>query len=212
MRASGARKRRGAAVTRRELEASGPEVDRRNCGRSIPTVDTTPSDLRGRKICVDTPLDGSILRAGPNRPPRGGLTTLGRRLAMTNSNYMGARILILESDDNARSALRELLTDEGYEVFAAADGTDRLEELLIQFEPDLVLVDADPPWSNGPALVAAADPNRPRAATVLLMSIRAESKRADAHVLAKPLDVDELLKTIAGLLRARRRSFLGSDD
>ncbi len=117
---------------------------------------------------------------------------------------MSPRILILEADDNARAALRELLADEGYEVFTAGDGPERLDELLVQFRPDLVLADAEQPRMRPPALVAAAGAAlAPEAAPILLMSIQPETLRADVRVLAKPLDVDELLRTIARLLRAR---------
>jgi len=117
---------------------------------------------------------------------------------------MTARILILEPDGNASSALRELLEDEGYEVFEVGEPDAPLEELLVQFEPDLVLADAGHPRHTSPALLAAASAASDAATPVVLMSINPSWRGTDVRVLAKPIDIDALFATIALLLRGRR--------
>ena len=53
---------------------------------------------------------------------------------------MKPRILIVEDEKTARQALSSLLTDEGYEVLAAADGA-TAQSIALQEEPDLILLD-----------------------------------------------------------------------
>ena len=50
------------------------------------------------------------------------------------------RILVVDDEVNARTALAELLREEGYQVETAADGFKALPKLE-ELEPDLVLTD-----------------------------------------------------------------------
>jgi DNA-binding response OmpR family regulator len=113
-----------------------------------------------------------------------------------------ARILIVEDEPNARAALRELLSDEGYDVRSAADGNDARRR-LDDFAPDLLLTDVHMPGMDGLGLVAAAR-RRDHAPAVVLMSARDDGGAADAPWLEKPIDIDALLAIIATELRARR--------
>lgn len=61
---------------------------------------------------------------------------------------MKARILIVEDEKAARQALASLLTDEGYEVLAAADGA-TAQSIALQQEPDLILLDIRLPDVDG---------------------------------------------------------------
>ena len=59
------------------------------------------------------------------------------------------RVLAVDDDPSALSALRQILTQKGYEVVTAADGESALE-LLAQEEPvDLALLDVTLPGMSG---------------------------------------------------------------
>ena len=58
------------------------------------------------------------------------------------------RILVVDDEVNARTALAELLRDEGYAVETAADGFKALGKLE-EFAPDLVLTDLKMPGMDG---------------------------------------------------------------
>jgi two-component system response regulator HydG len=99
------------------------------------------------------------------------------------------RILIVDDEPNARTALSELLRDEGYEVASADDGA-TARERLADFHPDVVLTDAQMPALDG-------------APTVVLMSARPRPAGSVAPFVGKPIDIDQLLRTVEGALRRR---------
>ena len=60
--------------------------------------------------------------------------------------------MIGEDDDRARDSLRALLTDEGYRVQTARDGTE-ISRLLKEAEFDAVLLDVRMPGKDGLSLL-----------------------------------------------------------
>ena len=73
------------------------------------------------------------------------------------------RVLVVDDEANARTALVELLRDEGYGVETAADGFKALGKMA-EFAPDLVLTDLKMPGMDGLQLLAKlreADPDLP---------------------------------------------------
>jgi DNA-binding NtrC family response regulator len=130
------------------------------------------------------------------------------------------RVLVVDDEVNARTALVELLRDEGYAVEAAADAFKALGKMA-EFAPDLVLTDLKMPGMDGLQLLAKlreADPDLP----VIVMTAFGEVETAVKAMrsgardyLAKPVNVGELsvviareleqrkLRAEAGLLRAR---------
>jgi CheY-like chemotaxis protein len=60
-----------------------------------------------------------------------------------------ARILVVDDEVNARTALAELLSEEGYVVESAADGFKALGKAA-DFAPDLVLTDLEMPLADRP--------------------------------------------------------------
>jgi len=130
------------------------------------------------------------------------------------------RVLVVDDEVNARTALTELLRDEGYAVEAAADGFKALGKIA-DFAPELVLTDLKMPGMDGVQLLGKiheSDPDLP----VVMMTAFGEvetavsAMRAGARdYLSKPVNVGELslvvaremtgrrLRAEAGLLRAR---------
>jgi CheY-like chemotaxis protein len=95
------------------------------------------------------------------------------------------RVLVVDDEPNARSALSELLREEGYEVATARDGVEALERIAT-FRPAVVLSDIQMPRVTGA-----------RAPIVVLMSAYAPSSEDSRFFIGKPIGIDELYKTIA---------------
>lgn len=126
------------------------------------------------------------------------------------------KILIAEDDDQAREALRELLTDEGHTVTAVADGA-AARSLLDVASPDsdsfdVALLDIRMPELDGLSLLRLLQ-DRHDSPAVLVMtaygasSIAIEAMKLGAYdYLPKPLRFDELLIQIERALESRRRT------
>src|SRR6266513_287884 len=74
-------------------------------------------------------------------------TALAKRMAMPK-----ARILVVDDELNARTALRSILSEEGYEIAEASDGEDGLAKIS-ELSPDVVLADVRMPKMDGLALL-----------------------------------------------------------
>jgi nucleotide-binding universal stress UspA family protein/CheY-like chemotaxis protein len=119
------------------------------------------------------------------------------------------RILVVDDEVNARTALTELLHDEGYTVDAAADGFKALGKMA-DFAPDLVLTDLKMPGMDGIQLlgkIRESDPELP----VVMMTAFGEvetavgAMRAGARdYLSKPVNVGELQVVVAREMAARK--------
>jgi DNA-binding NtrC family response regulator len=130
------------------------------------------------------------------------------------------RILIVDDEANARSALVELLREEGYTVEGAADGFKALGKLP-ELAPDLVLTDLKMPGMDGIDLLKKVHEHEPGIAVVVMTAFGAvetavAAMRAGANdYLTKPVNVAEMslvvkreieqrrLRAEAGIMRAR---------
>jgi DNA-binding NtrC family response regulator len=130
------------------------------------------------------------------------------------------RVLVVDDEANARTALAELLRDEGYAVETAGDGFKALGKIA-EFDPEVIVTDLKMPGMDGLELLRklrAEDEDR----VVIVMtafgaveSAVVAMKEGAADYLAKPINVTELtlvlkrelerlrLRREAGLLRAR---------
>lgn len=113
------------------------------------------------------------------------------------------RILIVDDEPNARDALSELLSDEGYEVSTAIDGL-AARARIAEFHPDLVLSDMHMPGLDGLALLASMRDVSGRPAMVL-MSAYPQPAAVETPFIAKPIDIDHLLAIVQETLAERRR-------
>src|SRR6266545_1413008 len=119
------------------------------------------------------------------------------------------RILIVDDEANARSALAELLRDEGFTVETAADGFKALPKLE-EFAPDLLLTDLCMPGMDGIDLMRKTHELDPETVAVLMTAHGAVEtavsamRQGAADYMTKPIAVEELLLIIERELERRR--------
>src|SRR5262244_3456782 len=82
------------------------------------------------------------------------------------------RVLIIDDEANARTALAELLRDEGYAVETAADGFKALPK-LDEFAPDLVVTDLKMPGLSGLELMGKVRERDPEAVVIVMTAFGA---------------------------------------
>ncbi len=108
-----------------------------------------------------------------------------------------ARILIVDDEANARSALAELLREDGYVVDTAADAFKALPK-LDDFKPDVLLTDLRMPGMTGLELLRKARERDPHCVLLVATaygavdSAVAAMREGAADYLQKPVDVERL--------------------
>ncbi len=128
---------------------------------------------------------------------------------------VSGRVLVVDDEPTLTEIIDELLTDEGLDVTTCNDSREALELLVREGPWDLLVTDQTMPNLLGTELARRARllcPGIP----VLLMSgdifgggFSGESDALVDGLLVKPLDSDELLATVAGLLRKDSPSTAG---
>lgn len=126
---------------------------------------------------------------------------------LSEADTAGGRVLIVEDDADIVDVLRRTLRAEGYEVRAAEDGPAALEELL-DFAPDLVVLDLGLPGMDGIEVCRRIREGQSSEVPVLMLTARTDAddrvtgldSGADDY-LVKPFDRAELLARIRALLR-----------
>jgi DNA-binding NtrC family response regulator len=119
------------------------------------------------------------------------------------------RILIVDDEANARTALAELLRDEGYAVETAADGFKALPKLE-EFTPDLVVTDLKMPGLTGLELMDKVRERDPEAVVIVMTAFGAVDtavqamKQGAADYLTKPVNVEELSLVLRRELERKR--------
>lgn len=119
-----------------------------------------------------------------------------------------SRILVVEDSEAIRTPLAAVLTGQGFEVLAAADGS-ALESQLGSFAPDLVILDVMVPGRDGFELlkvvreVSSAGVVMLTARDTVADRVQGLSSGADDYVL-KPFAMVELLARVLAVLRRVR--------
>jgi len=120
-----------------------------------------------------------------------------------------ARILVVDDEASARTALGEFLRSEGHEVETAADGFKAIARFA-EFEPDLVLTDLNMPGIDGVELLGKLKEMNPELPVVVMTAYGgvetavAAMHQGAADYLTKPLNLDELLIVIARTLESSK--------
>lgn len=117
------------------------------------------------------------------------------------------RVLVVDDDHAIRGFLAEALLDEGFEVRAAASGTEALSALRKGWRPDLILLDLMMPDMDGWSFRRAQRSLARGMAEVPVVVLSAARNLGQAAgeiepkaVFAKPFDLDALLATVDSLL------------
>jgi DNA-binding NtrC family response regulator len=119
-----------------------------------------------------------------------------------------ARILVVDDEVNARTALRTILSEEGYEVDEAADGEEGLARLQ-DFAPDVVLADVRMPKLDGLSLLRKAKEQGSEATFVMMTAFASVEAAVEAmrlgaeNYLVKPLNVGAVLVFLEKALEKR---------
>ena len=109
-------------------------------------------------------------------------------------------ILLVEDDDDIRTALGEILEDEGYRVTTVPHGLAALEALRGGGTPALILLDLYMPVMDGLEFLNQRRQLGARSASVPVVLFSASGSLPDvsvSDVLRKPVEVDQLLEVLA---------------
>jgi two-component system, NtrC family, nitrogen regulation response regulator NtrX len=127
-----------------------------------------------------------------------------------------SRILVVDDEADIRGLLKEILSEEGYEVEVAADATQARSSRATQV-PDLVLLDIWMPDTDGITLLREWSVTDGYDCPVVMMSghgtveTAVEATRLGAYdFVEKPLSLTKLLRTVERALDAGRRKRLSA--
>jgi len=127
-----------------------------------------------------------------------------------------SRILVVDDEADIRGLLKEILSEEGYEVDVAADATQARSSRATQV-PDLVLLDIWMPDTDGITLLREWSLTDGYDCPVVMMSghgtveTAVEATRLGAFdFVEKPLSLTKLLRTVERALDAGRRKRLSA--
>ncbi len=120
------------------------------------------------------------------------------------------QILVVDDELEIRSLLKEILTDEGYDVAVAADAQEARDSRT-QKDPDLVLLDIWMPDTDGISLLREWSRQEGMACPVVMMSghgtvdTAVEATRLGAFdYIEKPISLANLLRTVERALKEGR--------
>jgi DNA-binding response OmpR family regulator len=119
-----------------------------------------------------------------------------------------ARILIVDDDDAIRSTLKAILEDEGYLIDLAVTGREAIKKTE-ETSYNLALLDIRLPDMEGVELLKLMRDTVPKTRKIMVTgyptvqnAVTALNNSADAYLL-KPVDIEELLATVAQQLKAQ---------
>ncbi|MCZ6624353.1 MAG: UDP-3-O-acyl-N-acetylglucosamine deacetylase [Deltaproteobacteria bacterium] len=114
---------------------------------------------------------------------------------------MKKTILVVDDEDGIRESVREILSDEGYRVIEASDGT-RVPDLIRKEHPSLVLLDIWMPQVDGIGLLREIKKQEPEIKVVMISghgnidTAVTATKFGAFDFIEKPLSLDGLLVTV----------------
>jgi DNA-binding NtrC family response regulator len=117
-------------------------------------------------------------------------------------------IMVVEDDPGMRAVLREVLTDEGFQVHEEP-GPDRVPAAVERIRPRAIVLDRELPGNNGIELLATLARRHPGIPVLVITSfggatVRAEAIRAGAAAyLEKPFRMAMLLDTLRAITDKR---------
>ena len=129
----------------------------------------------------------------------------------------GARILIVDDDENIRKVLMAILEDKGYEMEATGTAREAIKKTDKKFY-NLALIDIRLPDMEGIDLLTKIRDTTPKMRKIIITgyptlqnAVDAVNKGADAYI-TKPFDVEKVLSTISQQLRKQEQEKMYSQD
>jgi len=108
-------------------------------------------------------------------------------------------VLVVDDDPLIADLVAQVLADEGYAVRRAADGLAALAAVE-RAQPDLIVSDVMMPRLDGHGLLARLRARGDRTPFVFVSAGQAVQARPDVAFVAKPFDLDRLLRAVADAL------------
>ena len=118
-----------------------------------------------------------------------------------------AKILVVDDDASSLELMEAMLVPNGYEIITANDGS-KAVAIIVEKKPDLILLDIMMPGLDGYSTLAKIKENKTisKIPVVMLTAMGYQLNKELAlqigavGYITKPIDLDELLKTISRLL------------
>jgi CheY-like chemotaxis protein len=175
----------GLYISRKIIEAHGGEVG----------VDSAPG--QGARFFLRLPR----IAAAPT-------SVAGRPVAPARHDELrGLKVLLVDDEANAVAALAALLGDEGLDVTSATSG-ERALTLAGARRPDVAVIDVQMPGMSGLTLLERLRHDDPGLRAVIMTGhlpdhagIAEARARGGVAYVGKPVDLDELLRTLGQLVR-----------
>jgi CheY-like chemotaxis protein len=128
-------------------------------------------------------------------------------LALTGEYVVAKKILIVDDEADPRNYLQALFAEAGYETAIATDGDEAMPKVK-EFQPDLITLDIIMPRESGQKFYRqlCKDPEYKKIPVVILSGVtRYKELFSRDHAtmpkplafVEKPIDKDELLKTVS---------------
>jgi CheY-like chemotaxis protein len=118
---------------------------------------------------------------------------------------VNGRILIVDDDAGSRTALSDVLRDEGFDVVAVDSSSAALERLRGPSPPRLIVLDLMMPGMDGWDL-RHEQKRDPKLAHIPVIAVSAAGKLPDPDVqFRKPLDLDKFLAAVKRYVHPARR-------
>jgi PAS domain S-box-containing protein len=177
----------GLYISRKIVEAHGGEIG----------VDSAPG--HGARFFFRLPR----IAAAPTP------VSAGAAAASPAGDLRGLKVLVVDDEASAVSALAALLGDEGLDVTSATSG-ERALVLAAASRPDVAVLDLQMPGMTGAMLLEQLRRHDPELPAVIMSGhladhtgiVQARASGGVAYV-GKPIDVDELLRTLGALAVSR---------
>ena len=122
------------------------------------------------------------------------------------------RILIVDDDSASVALLEAYLADEDSEIRTVTESR-RVEQAIVEFEPDIVLLDLHMPKPDGLEILSNLSSMRASLGFLPVIVLTADTGRAARNsalllgaddFLTKPLDEQDVVLRVRNLLRTRR--------
>jgi len=183
-------------------------------GLGLATVTQLTTHYHGRIELESAPGRGTTFRLSfPKLPtPLGPPAALeGKPAALDPWSAEGpprGRILVVEDDALVRQTLIRILTRDGYDVTAVADGEEALAVVKTSEDLACVVTDISMRRMAGEVLASHLSTTHPKLPVVLISGNRAPALAADTgaprQFLPKPVSAEELCAAIQGLIEKQR--------